>query len=153
MNVSIKFHGDGCWDISLWTTNVGVKKKWEGESTDVILREPWMSDGLPWKHFFKQTTRVWTKQPILDPQRFYIWKTIFHFMVLNRLRETCHLKHKAFLKLIYTLIDSSLSVWYSTMVAATYTLLQLHHSSFLFAKNLDFFFGFSNCQDGSKRWS
>lgn len=103
--------------------------------------------------FFKQTTRVWTKQPILDPQRFYIWKTIFHFMVLNRLRVTCHLKPKAFLKLIYTLIDSSLSVWFSTMVAATYTLLQLHHSSFLFAKNLDFFFGFSNCQDGSKRWS
>lgn len=43
VNVSIKFHGDGCWDISLWTTNVGVKKKWEGESTDVILREPWTS--------------------------------------------------------------------------------------------------------------
>lgn len=49
---------------------------------------------------------VWTKQPILDPQRFYIWKTIFHFMVLNRLERNFSLE----IQLIYTLIDRSLSL-------------------------------------------
>lgn len=96
------------------------KKMFSWQSIKLLV---WRKDG------------VWTEQPILDPQRFYIWKTIFHFMVLNRLERNFSLE----IQLIYTLIDRSLSLWYSTMVAATYALLQLHHSSFLFAKNLDFF--------------
>lgn len=58
------------------------KKMFSWQSIKLLV---WRKDG------------VWTKQPILDPQRFYIWKTIFHFMVLNRRRETSHLKYNSFI--------------------------------------------------------